>query len=254
MYNQFVQGNAELLSIASDDSIWNSDDEDEDEEDEDDDEVVDEEEGESGLGEIDVVEASEGESGGGETREKLDDDANRQSKYKKSMLQRFLSDSYQQQQRQQPEQSHPPRQEQERLQRKRKLLHPDPVPEVPDPKRRPLSARPTQVIQPKAIHLLPPPPPALPPSALAIPPSFLRPPLPPPPPPSLPLSSPLPFNPLVLPFSSMSHLSQPQPLSLTKSFPLFPPSPAESQPLPPTLHLLSGKTLRWSLPVGGVIF
>ena len=25
MYNQFVQGNAELLSIASDDSIWNSD-------------------------------------------------------------------------------------------------------------------------------------------------------------------------------------------------------------------------------------
>ncbi|XP_040569521.1 uncharacterized protein [Lepeophtheirus salmonis] len=29
MYNQFVQGNAELLSIASDDSIWNSEDEDE---------------------------------------------------------------------------------------------------------------------------------------------------------------------------------------------------------------------------------
>ena len=25
MYNQFVQGNAELISIASDDSIWNSD-------------------------------------------------------------------------------------------------------------------------------------------------------------------------------------------------------------------------------------
>ena len=37
MYNQFVQGNAELLSIASDDSIWNSDSEgdglDEDEDD-----------------------------------------------------------------------------------------------------------------------------------------------------------------------------------------------------------------------------
>ncbi len=30
MYNQFVQGNAELLSIASDDSIWNSDSETED--------------------------------------------------------------------------------------------------------------------------------------------------------------------------------------------------------------------------------
>ena len=27
MYNQFVQGNAELLSISSNDSIWNSDDE-----------------------------------------------------------------------------------------------------------------------------------------------------------------------------------------------------------------------------------
>ena len=27
LYNQFVQGNAELLSISSDDSIWNSDDE-----------------------------------------------------------------------------------------------------------------------------------------------------------------------------------------------------------------------------------
>ena len=26
MYNQFVQGNAELLSISSNDSIWNSDD------------------------------------------------------------------------------------------------------------------------------------------------------------------------------------------------------------------------------------
>ena len=25
MYNNFVQGNAELISIASDDSIWNSD-------------------------------------------------------------------------------------------------------------------------------------------------------------------------------------------------------------------------------------
>jgi len=32
VYNQFVQGNAELLSIASDDSIWNSEDEDEGEE------------------------------------------------------------------------------------------------------------------------------------------------------------------------------------------------------------------------------
>ena len=32
MYNNFVQGNAELISIASDDSIWNSDsDNDEDE-------------------------------------------------------------------------------------------------------------------------------------------------------------------------------------------------------------------------------
>ena len=29
MYNQFVQGNAELLSISSNDSIWNSEDEDE---------------------------------------------------------------------------------------------------------------------------------------------------------------------------------------------------------------------------------
>ena len=29
MYNQFVQGNAELLSISSDDSIWNSEDEEE---------------------------------------------------------------------------------------------------------------------------------------------------------------------------------------------------------------------------------
>ncbi len=27
LYNQFVQGNAELLSISSDDSIWNSEDE-----------------------------------------------------------------------------------------------------------------------------------------------------------------------------------------------------------------------------------
>ena len=27
LYNQFVQGNAELLSISSNDSIWNSDDE-----------------------------------------------------------------------------------------------------------------------------------------------------------------------------------------------------------------------------------
>ena len=30
MYNQFVQGNAELISITSDDSIWNSDSENED--------------------------------------------------------------------------------------------------------------------------------------------------------------------------------------------------------------------------------
>ena len=29
MYNQFVQGNAELLSISSNDSIWNSEDEEE---------------------------------------------------------------------------------------------------------------------------------------------------------------------------------------------------------------------------------
>ena len=33
MYNQFVQGNAELLSIASDDSIWNSDSESEEQHD-----------------------------------------------------------------------------------------------------------------------------------------------------------------------------------------------------------------------------
>ena len=31
MYNQFVQGNAELLSISSDDSIWNSDSDEDDE-------------------------------------------------------------------------------------------------------------------------------------------------------------------------------------------------------------------------------
>ena len=36
MYNQFVQGNAELLSISSGDSIWNSD-SDNDEDDDDDD-------------------------------------------------------------------------------------------------------------------------------------------------------------------------------------------------------------------------
>jgi hypothetical protein len=30
MYNQFVQGNAELLSISSSDSIWNSDEEEQD--------------------------------------------------------------------------------------------------------------------------------------------------------------------------------------------------------------------------------
>ena len=33
MYNQFVQGNAELISITSDDSIWNSDSENEDDDD-----------------------------------------------------------------------------------------------------------------------------------------------------------------------------------------------------------------------------
>ena len=32
MYNQFVQGNAELLSISSNDSIWNSDSDAEDDE------------------------------------------------------------------------------------------------------------------------------------------------------------------------------------------------------------------------------
>ena len=31
MYNHFVQGNAELISIASDDSIWNSDSDNDDE-------------------------------------------------------------------------------------------------------------------------------------------------------------------------------------------------------------------------------
>jgi hypothetical protein len=31
MYNQFVQGNAELISISSNDSIWNSDSEEDDE-------------------------------------------------------------------------------------------------------------------------------------------------------------------------------------------------------------------------------
>ena len=33
MYNHFVQGNAELISIASDDSIWNSDSDNDDDED-----------------------------------------------------------------------------------------------------------------------------------------------------------------------------------------------------------------------------
>ena len=33
MYNHFVQGNAEIISIASDDSIWDSDSENEDDDD-----------------------------------------------------------------------------------------------------------------------------------------------------------------------------------------------------------------------------
>ena len=48
MYNQFVQGNAELLSISSTDSIWNSDSENEDDNDDDDEGHEGEDEGHRG--------------------------------------------------------------------------------------------------------------------------------------------------------------------------------------------------------------
>ena len=63
MYNQFVQGNAELISIASDDSIWNSDSDneidDEDEEGDRDGEEKDDVDGELGHG-VHAVSVTEG--------------------------------------------------------------------------------------------------------------------------------------------------------------------------------------------------
>ncbi len=230
MYNQFVQGNAELLSIASDDSIWNSNDEDDE----------DGAEEESAQGDIDVVETSDGE-GGKRTAEAcadgslLEDDLQRQSKYKKSMLQRFLSDSFQQQQRQDERQEQHPQlgggQDGLRRKRKRSLSEIDEV--ARDSKRRPRSPpqrgdRP-QVLHPKAIHLAPPPPPPSGPHQSCFHP---RPP-------------PLPFHPIlplpsVLPAQLALPLMQPMVPPSVRSVPLYPPALAASQPLPPTLQLLSG--------------
>ena len=74
MYNQFVQGNAELLSISSDDSIWNS------EEDE-----ANNTSKTQGNSRVDVVDLAE---------KSPDTDENRDSaQYKKTMLHRYLNDS-----------------------------------------------------------------------------------------------------------------------------------------------------------------
>ena len=73
LYNQFVQGNAELLSISSDDSIWNSDDEEDSRKkqrkilntDEDEDVIIDTE----------------------------DQNSKESIQYKKTMMQRYLNDA-----------------------------------------------------------------------------------------------------------------------------------------------------------------
>ena len=82
LYNQFVQGNAELLSISSTDSIWNSEDEDDDD---------DREEFEVRIPKqeklINVVDEEEEDSS---------KDLWMMDNYKKSILQRYLADSIEQ--------------------------------------------------------------------------------------------------------------------------------------------------------------
>lgn len=81
LYNQFVQGNAELLSISSDDSIWNSDEEDS-------------VSGGNSKGRKKRPQAPATTSS--ETEDKDNNLENAESvQYKKTMLQRYLNDAIQ---------------------------------------------------------------------------------------------------------------------------------------------------------------
>ena len=73
LYNQFVQGNAELLSISSDDSIWNSDD--------DEDSRKKRKIANTDEDEIDVIIDTD------------DQNSKESIQYKKTMMQRYLNDA-----------------------------------------------------------------------------------------------------------------------------------------------------------------
>ncbi len=197
MYNQFVQGNAELLSIASDDSIWNSNDEEEEGEEGGEDEEEDDD--------IDVVDCSDEEAKAAKGVQQSD------SKYKKSMLQRFLSDSYQQQQQ---HQQHRRTNETEKSDRKRKR-EAEADEACGDDQVGGKRAKPgAGVVQPKAVLHRPFAPSAAPASQMLLP---------------LPLLPPLSLlPPPLLAMRAMAALPPPPPVP-----------PAASQPLPSTLRLLS---------------
>ncbi|TRY61671.1 hypothetical protein TCAL_07974 [Tigriopus californicus] len=151
MYNQFVQGNAELLSISSNDSIWNSDSEEEETEVEQDEKDT-HPHTESPLNEkaiseerdIDVENVDEKEP---TSSSEEGDDRLSIPIYKKSMMQRYLSDSVGIAQDQQ--QAHCPSQALERSAIKRRIQESSSQDPGPPQKRRHLIPNP--VLHPRPI-------------------------------------------------------------------------------------------------------